>query len=60
MRGRKIFVNGVSYSVTERSGYLKADLKGTLGWTSVWADSAAISPYSTLVVRIKQALTGRQ
>jgi len=50
-----IFVDGESYSVTERSGYLKADLRGTLGWNSVWADT-----YTTLVRRIRQARRGGQ
>lgn len=50
-----IFVDGESYSVTERSGYLKADLHGLLGWTSVWADT-----YTALVRRVRQARRGGQ
>lgn len=50
-----ICVDGQSYSVTERSGYLKADLKGILGWTSVWGDT-----YTALVRRVRQARRGGQ
>lgn len=50
-----IFVDGVSYAVTERPGYIKADLHGFLSWTSVWADS-----YTALVRRIRQARRGGQ
>ena len=52
---RMVFVNGRSYPVREMAGYLKADLGGMFGWTSVWADS-----YTDMVIRIKRALMGRQ
>jgi hypothetical protein len=49
---RAVFVSGRSYPVQERQGYLKADLGGLFGWTSVWADS-----YTQLVRRIKWVMT---
>lgn len=52
---QSIFVDGRSYSVVERSGYIKADLQGILGWSSVWADD-----YISLVRRIRQARRGGQ
>ena len=50
-----IWVNGVSYLVHERSGYVKADMDGRFGWTSVWAET-----HTDLVQRIKRALRGGQ
>jgi hypothetical protein len=32
-----VIVNGKSYRVTEKPGYLKAELRGIFGWASVWA-----------------------
>ena len=52
---RSVFVNGRSYSVQEMAGYLKANLNGAAGWTSVWADS-----YIALTRRIRYALSGGQ
>ena len=52
---QRVFVSGTSYNVSERSGYLKADLSGYFGWTSVWADD-----YKGLVRRIKQVRSGGQ
>ena len=51
----RVFVNGMSYAVTQRPGYIKADLSGYFGWTSVWADD-----YKGLVRRIKQVRSGGQ
>jgi hypothetical protein len=51
----RVFVSGTSYAVTERAGYLKADLSGYFGWTSVWADT-----YPGLVRRIRQVRSGGQ
>ena len=50
-----VFVSGVSYAVTERSGYLKAALNGYFGWTAVYAED-----YKGLVRRIKQVRSGGQ
>lgn len=50
-----VFVNGVSYPVQERVGFLRADLHGIYGWTSVWGQS-----YTQLVRRIKWVLAGNQ
>lgn len=47
--------SGNTYLVTEKPGYLKADLHGQFGWTSVWADT-----YTNLVRRIRQARNGGQ
>lgn len=55
MRQSKVFVDGVSYVVIERAGYIKAALNGFFGWTSVWADT-----YTNLVRRIRQARKGGQ
>ena len=52
---RKVFVNGRSYPVREKAGYLKADLNEAAGWTSVWAVD-----YTALVRRIRYALSGGQ
>lgn len=52
---RSVFVSGKFYRVVERSGYIKADLNGYFGWTSVWADT-----YPNLVKRIKQVRSGGQ
>jgi hypothetical protein len=52
---RMVSVDGLSYSVQEKAGYLKAHLNGTFGWASVWADS-----YTQLVRRIRWALAGKQ
>lgn len=52
---RSVFVNGKFYRVTERPGYLKADLNGYFGWTSVWADT-----YPNLVARIRLVRSGGQ
>ena len=52
---RSVFVYGKSYPVFERSGYIKADLGGVLGWTSVWAETT-----EALVRRIKTALAEGQ
>ena len=52
---RSVFVNGRSYSVQEKAGYLKANLNGAAGWTSVWADS-----FIALTRRIRYALSGGQ
>jgi hypothetical protein len=49
---RAVFVGGRSYPVQEKQGYLKADLGGLFGWTSVWAET-----YTQLVRRIKWVLT---
>jgi hypothetical protein len=35
--GRVVIVNGKSYPVVEKPGYLKADMGGIFGWTAVWA-----------------------
>ena len=51
----RVFVNGASYAVHERSGYLKADLNGYFGWTSVWAQD-----YDGLKRRIRQVRSGGQ
>ena len=50
-----IIVSGVQYALTERSGYLKVDMKGHAGWTSVWADTE-----DNIKRRIKQARQGGQ
>jgi hypothetical protein len=50
-----VTVNGKTYSVDERPGYLKANLNGIFGWDSVWADN-----YVQLVRRIKRVLAGDQ
>lgn len=57
---QKICVNGSSYPVYEKPGYLKVDLGGILGWTAVWVSLAVELPYEMLVRRVKLALTGRQ
>ena len=51
----RICVDGETYSVVERPGYLKAYLDGFGGWASVWADTA-----QNLMRRIQQARRGRQ
>jgi hypothetical protein len=51
----RIVVDGESYFVTERPGYLKADLDGFGGWTSVWSDTVP-----NLMRRIRQARRGGQ
>ena len=43
------------YRVSEHAGFLKADLDGYFGWTSVWADSQEI-----LERRIRQVRNGGQ
>jgi hypothetical protein len=50
-----VHVEGRSYRVTERPGYLKADMRGDAGWTAVYADS-----YTSMVSRIRRALRGQQ
>lgn len=50
-----VVVNGVTYMVIERPGYLKAYLKGYFGWTSVWAENE-----TQLVRRIKNVRSGGQ
>ena len=56
---RSVFVNGHSYPVREMAGYLKADLGGAFGWTSVWAMDGD-NAYTALVRRIRWALSGGQ
>lgn len=51
----RVFVNGTSYAVIQRPGYIKADLSGYFGWTAVYADD-----YKGLVRRIKQVRSGGQ
>jgi len=51
----RVFVSGTSYAVVERSGYLKADLNGYFGWTSVYAQD-----YDGLKQRIKRVRSGGQ
>jgi hypothetical protein len=48
-------VNGKLYEITEHAGYLKAQLNGYFGWTSVWADTLKI-----LTRRIQQVRSGGQ
>jgi hypothetical protein len=50
-----VTIRGVSYLVTEHSGYLKAHLNGYFGWTSVWAASE-----EALLRRVQQVRTGGQ
>lgn len=50
-----VYVNGTTYPVQEKAGYLKASLNGIFGWDSVWADT-----YTQLVRRIKRVLAGNQ
>lgn len=50
-----VVVNGTSYVVVERAGYLQAYLNGYFGWTSVWAENE-----SQLVRRIKNVKSGGQ
>jgi hypothetical protein len=50
-----VFVNGKSYTVQEKVGYLKAHLNGIHQWDSVWADT-----YTNLVRRIRLALADDQ
>jgi hypothetical protein len=40
--GRVVVVNGKSYPVTEKPGYLKADMGGVFGWTAVWAPTEGL------------------
>jgi hypothetical protein len=42
IQGQRVVVNGQSYPVTEKPGYLKADLGGLFGWTSVWAPTEGL------------------
>jgi hypothetical protein len=56
---QRVFVSGNSFRVTERPGYVKADLHGMFGWTSVWAPIGE-NTYTNLVRRIKQAQRGGQ
>jgi hypothetical protein len=35
-------VNGKSYRVAEKPGYLKADMGGIFGWTAVWAPTEGV------------------
>jgi hypothetical protein len=53
-----IFVGGKSYKVSEHSGYLKAQLNGYFGWTSVWANPK--DGLLGLARRIKQVRSGGQ
>jgi hypothetical protein len=47
-------VNGFSFLVTQRSGYIKANLDGQFGgWTSVWAQTPG-----ELIRRITAAMWG--
>ena len=48
---KTVSVFGVDYVVIERAGYLKADMRGIGGWTSIWGDS-----YPDLIRRIKRGL----
>jgi hypothetical protein len=40
--GRVVIVNGKSYPVIAKPGYLKADMGGVFGWTSVWAQTEGV------------------
>lgn len=51
----RVSVSGISYAVRQCPGYLKADLNGYFGWTSVWAKD-----YDGLRQRIRQARSGGQ
>jgi hypothetical protein len=44
-------VNGTSFPVIEKSGYMKADMGGRFGWTAVWGNTL-----EQLYQRIKKAL----
>jgi hypothetical protein len=61
MRSRRsVMVNGRSYRVYEKNGYIKADLNGIGDWNAVWAHTSVRDPYTELVSRIKRALRGDQ
>jgi hypothetical protein len=49
--GLVVIVNGSSFPVTQRAGYLSADMGGRFGWTAVWGDTM-----EQLYQRIKKAL----
>jgi hypothetical protein len=50
-KGLVVIVSGTLFSVTEKSGYLKADMGGVFGWTAVWGQTM-----EQLYQRIKKAL----
>jgi hypothetical protein len=55
-----VTVCGTVYKVIECPGYIKADMQGYFGWTSVWADSNQRDTLQNLQRRIKHVRSGGQ
>jgi hypothetical protein len=55
-----VLVNGKSYSVTEKAGYIKAELSGIFGWTSVWAPTEGLLQRRIATVLSEGAFGARQ
>ena len=49
-RSPRLFVQGTTFDIIERPGYVKANLHGAAGWTSVYA-----TDISHLPARVKYA-----